>query len=92
MECDVHDIASAAKPATEACDRGDDNAVNSGKGCMEITTELKRVLEAIEPGFFGSIEIGVQNGYPGTAKITTTYKLTTSRENREHNGDRAQSS
>jgi len=58
---------------------------------MQITTELKRVLEEIEPNFFGSIEIGIQNGYPGTAKITTTYKLTTSRENREHNGDHPQS-
>jgi hypothetical protein len=55
---------------------------------MQITAELKRILEAIEPTFFGNIEIGVQNGVSGTAKITTTYKLTTSRENRDNNGDR----
>jgi hypothetical protein len=55
---------------------------------MQITPELTRVLEAVEPGFFGNIEIGVQNGIPGTAKITTTYKLTSSRENRENNGVR----
>ena len=53
---------------------------------MEITPELKRIIEAIEPGFFGVIEIGVQGGIPGTAKVTTTYRL--SRENRENNGDR----
>ncbi len=50
---------------------------------MLITTELRRVLEAIEPTFYGSIEIGIQNGVPGHAKITTTHKL--SRENRDEN-------
>jgi hypothetical protein len=55
---------------------------------MQITPELRRIIESIEPGFFGSIEIGIQSGVPGTAKITTTYRLTTSRENRENNGDR----
>ena len=55
---------------------------------MQITPELKGVLEAIEPNFFGSVEIGIQNGYPGTAKVITTYKLTNSRENRENNGNR----
>jgi hypothetical protein len=54
---------------------------------MQITPELKRIIDAIEPGFFGVIEIGVQGGIPGTAKVTTTYRLT-SRENRENNGDR----
>lgn len=54
---------------------------------MQITPELKRILDSLEPGFFGSVEIGVQGGIPGTAKVTTTYKLTTSRGNRE-NGDR----
>jgi hypothetical protein len=33
---------------------------------MQITGELKRIIEAIEPGFFGVIEIGVQGGIPGT--------------------------
>jgi hypothetical protein len=55
---------------------------------MQITPELKRVLESIEPNFFGCVEIGVQNGVPGHCKITTTLKLTTSRENREDNGNR----
>jgi hypothetical protein len=55
---------------------------------MQITPELKRILESIEPNFFGSVEIGVQNGVPGHCKITTTLKLTTSRENREDNGNR----
>jgi hypothetical protein len=55
---------------------------------MQITPELKRVLESIEPNFFGSVEIGVQNGVPGHCKITTTLKLTPSRENREDNGNR----
>ena len=27
---------------------------------MQITSELKRILEGIEPDFFGSIEVGVQ--------------------------------
>jgi hypothetical protein len=54
---------------------------------MQITPELKRVLEGIEPNFFGSIEIGVQGGIPGTAKVITTLRLT-SRDNRETNGDR----
>jgi hypothetical protein len=56
---------------------------------MLITAELKRVLDSIDPNFYGSVEIGVQNGIPGTAKITTTYKLKQSRENRENNGDRS---
>lgn len=55
---------------------------------MQITSELKRILEGIEPDFFGSIEVGVQNGIPGHCKITKTLKLTNSRENRENNGDR----
>jgi hypothetical protein len=55
---------------------------------MQITAELKRVLDGIEPNFFGSVEIGVQNGVPGHCKITTTFKLTTSRENRDDNGNR----
>ncbi len=53
---------------------------------MRITEELRKVLEAIEPHFFGSVEIGIQNGVPGHAKITTTYKL--SREIRDNNGNR----
>jgi hypothetical protein len=54
---------------------------------MQITGEFKRIIEAIEPGFFVVIEIGVQGGIPGTAKVTTTCRLT-SRENREDNGNR----
>ena len=54
---------------------------------MQITPDLKRVLEAIEPNFFGNVEIGIQNGIPGHCKITTTLKLT-SRENREENANR----
>jgi len=53
---------------------------------MQITPELRRVLESIGPGFFGSVEIGVQNGVPGNAKVTTTYKLS-GRENRTENGN-----
>lgn len=54
---------------------------------MQITAELKRVLESIEPGFFGSIEIGVQNGIPGHAKVSKTFKL--SDTSRESNGNRS---
>jgi hypothetical protein len=54
---------------------------------MQITGEFKRIIEAIEPGFFVVIEIGVQGSIPGTAKVTTTCRRT-SRENREDNGNR----
>jgi hypothetical protein len=59
---------------------------------MHITTELKRVLDSIEPGFFGTVEIGVQNGIPGHAKVTKTFKLSDSSRESSANGNRTSNS
>ena len=47
-----------------------------------LTPDLEKLLAKLSPEFFGTVEIGYQNGHPGVVKITQTYKLPTNRDNR----------
>jgi hypothetical protein len=49
--------------------------------------ELQRVLDQLPEDFFGTVEIGYQNGHPGVVKVTQTHKLTTPTTSREHRGN-----
>ena len=49
-----------------------------------MRNELQKVLDELPEDFFGTVEIGYQNGRPGVVKVTQTYKLTTPAISREH--------
>jgi hypothetical protein len=50
------------------------------------TDELKKILEDLPPHFFGTVEIGYQNGYPGVVKTTKTQRLADSDTIRKDRG------
>ena len=37
--------------------------------------ELERLIRELKPGFYGTVEVGVQNGKPDQVRITETFKL-----------------
>jgi len=37
--------------------------------------ELERLIRELKPGFYGTVEVGVQNGMPDQVRITETFKL-----------------
>lgn len=37
--------------------------------------ELEKLIHGLKPGFFGVVEIGVQNGHPNQVRVTETFKL-----------------
>jgi hypothetical protein len=39
-------------------------------------SKLEELIRNLKPGFFGQIEVGVQNGKPCQVRITETFKLT----------------
>ena len=36
---------------------------------------LQDLISSLKPGFFGTIEVGIQNGKPSQVRITETFKL-----------------
>ena len=42
---------------------------------MQISPELRRLLESLANDFFGSIELSVQNGQAGVARVVQTHNL-----------------
>jgi hypothetical protein len=48
-----------------------------------MNQELQKLIANLPADFFGTVEIGVQNGIAVTARVTQTYKLSTSRGNRD---------
>ena len=51
--------------------------------------ELEKLLRGLKPGFFGVVEIGVQNGQPNQVRVTETFKLS-NRATRGTNDDSRQ--
>ena len=37
--------------------------------------KLEELINGLKPGFFGEIQVGVQNGKPCSVRITETYRL-----------------
>jgi hypothetical protein len=37
--------------------------------------ELEKLIRGLKPGFFGVVEVGVQNGHPNQVRVTETFKL-----------------
>lgn len=37
--------------------------------------ELEKLIRGLKPGFFGVLEVGVQNGHPSQIRVTETFKL-----------------
>ena len=49
---------------------------------MQVTEEFVRLVESIGVGFFGTIELSIQNDHISVVKITQTHKLPSRRDNR----------
>lgn len=49
---------------------------------MEITPELQHELAALPPGFWGTVELVIQNGELVVLKTLTTKKMNKERESR----------
>jgi hypothetical protein len=48
--------------------------------------KLEELIRNLKPGFFGQIEVGVQNGKPCQVRITETFKLTDDNSSRTIRG------
>ena len=43
---------------------------------MNIYRKLEELIRNLKPGFYGQIEVGIQNGKPSQVRITETFKIT----------------
>ena len=52
-----------------------------------MTPEVAKVLDELPADFFGTVEIGYQNGHPGVVRVTQTHRLNASNTSREPRGN-----
>jgi len=49
--------------------------------------EIEKLINGLKPGFFGTIEIGIQNSKPHQVRITETFKLSHDNSSRVTRGN-----